>query len=130
VELVSLRQQVFFLKFQFRPCIVHRRLAGGEKPTPQATASYLRLAPRDGAVEMPERLDNFDLASFTEAGDLCLQEFDTTLKPCPDRVILDTLLRRRLAGGEKPTPQATASYLRLAPRDGAVEMPVKNSTRL
>ncbi|GKZ32580.1 hypothetical protein AbraIFM66950_002078 [Aspergillus brasiliensis] len=31
------------------------------------------------------------------------------------------ILRRRLASGEKPTPQAVASYLRLAPRDGALD---------
>ncbi|KAJ5717224.1 hypothetical protein N7488_002870 [Penicillium malachiteum] len=37
--------------------ILRRRLAAGEKPTGQAVASYLRLAPRDGAAEAPERLD-------------------------------------------------------------------------
>ncbi|PWY77457.1 exocyst complex component Sec5 [Aspergillus heteromorphus CBS 117.55] len=31
------------------------------------------------------------------------------------------ILRRRLASGEKPTPQAVASYLRLAPRDGSAD---------
>ncbi|PYH48445.1 exocyst subunit SEC5 [Aspergillus saccharolyticus JOP 1030-1] len=31
------------------------------------------------------------------------------------------ILRRRLASGEKPTPQAVASYLRLAPRDNSAE---------
>ncbi|PYH98547.1 exocyst complex component Sec5 [Aspergillus ellipticus CBS 707.79] len=31
------------------------------------------------------------------------------------------ILRRRLASGEKPTPQAVASYLKLAPRDGSAD---------
>ncbi|KAJ5228136.1 hypothetical protein N7489_008844 [Penicillium chrysogenum] len=55
--------------------ILRRRLAGGERPTPQATASYLRLAPRDGAVEMPERLDTDQVIELWE----CIQTFLTRL---------------------------------------------------
>ena len=35
------------------------------------------------------------------------------------------ILRRRLAGGEKPTPQAIASYLRLAPREGTTDQVIE-----
>jgi len=38
--------------------ILRRRLANGEKPSADATAAYLRLAPRDGPSEFPERLDS------------------------------------------------------------------------
>ncbi|KAJ5561605.1 hypothetical protein N7535_003934 [Penicillium sp. DV-2018c] len=55
--------------------ILRRRLAGGERPTPQATASYLRLAPRDGAVETPERLDTDQVIELWE----CIQAFLTRL---------------------------------------------------
>ncbi|KAJ5135411.1 uncharacterized protein N7515_004689 [Penicillium bovifimosum] len=55
--------------------ILRRRLAGGEKPTPQATASYLRLAPRDGAAETPERLDTDQVVELWE----CIQAFLTRL---------------------------------------------------
>ncbi|KAA8651834.1 hypothetical protein EYZ11_004377 [Aspergillus tanneri] len=37
--------------------ILRRRLASGEKPTPQALASYLRLAPRDSSKEVQAILD-------------------------------------------------------------------------
>lgn len=55
--------------------ILRRRLAGGEKPSPQATASYLRLAPRDGAAEVPERLDTDQVIELWD----CLQAFLTRL---------------------------------------------------
>ncbi|KAJ5950589.1 Vacuolar protein sorting-associated protein 51 [Penicillium vulpinum] len=55
--------------------ILRRRLAGGERPTPQATASYLRLAPRDGAVEIPARLDTDQVIELWE----CIQTFLTRL---------------------------------------------------
>ncbi|KAF4769871.1 hypothetical protein N7455_006515 [Penicillium solitum] len=55
--------------------ILRRRLAGGERPTPQATASYLRLAPRDGAVEIPGRLDTDQVIELWE----CIQTFLTRL---------------------------------------------------
>ncbi|KAJ6180898.1 hypothetical protein N7519_011359 [Penicillium mononematosum] len=48
--------------------ILRRRLAGGERPNPQATASYLRLAPRDGATGLlGEVLDFWEVAqSFVD----------------------------------------------------------------
>ncbi|KGO68246.1 Vacuolar protein sorting-associated protein 51 [Penicillium italicum] len=55
--------------------ILRRRLAGGERPAPQATASYLRLAPRDGAVEIPGRLDTDQVIELWE----CIQTFLTRL---------------------------------------------------
>ncbi|OQE41296.1 hypothetical protein PENCOP_c005G06398 [Penicillium coprophilum] len=55
--------------------ILRRRLACGERPTPQATASYLRLAPRDGAVETPGRLDTDSVIELWE----CIQTFLTRL---------------------------------------------------
>lgn len=55
--------------------ILRRRLAGGDKPTPQATASYLRLAPRDGTSEMPESLDTDQVIELWD----CLQAYLTRL---------------------------------------------------
>ncbi|KAJ5793816.1 Vacuolar protein sorting-associated protein 51 [Penicillium paradoxum] len=55
--------------------ILRRRLAGGERPTPQATASYLRLAPRDGAAEVPGRLDTDQVIELWE----CVEAFLTRL---------------------------------------------------
>lgn len=55
--------------------ILRRRLAGGEKPAPQATASYLRLAPRDGSTEIPERLDTDQVIELWD----CVQAFLTRL---------------------------------------------------
>ncbi|KAJ5832099.1 hypothetical protein N7474_000410 [Penicillium riverlandense] len=55
--------------------ILRRRLAGGEKPTPQATASYLRLAPRDGSSEIPESLDTDQVIELWD----CLQAYLTRL---------------------------------------------------
>ena len=55
--------------------ILRRRLAAGERPTPQATASYLRLAPRDGSAESPERLDTDQVIELWE----CVQAFLTRL---------------------------------------------------
>ncbi|OQD82110.1 hypothetical protein PENANT_c023G06545 [Penicillium antarcticum] len=55
--------------------ILRRRLAAGERPTPQATASYLRLAPRDGLAESPERLDTDQVIELWE----CVQAFLTRL---------------------------------------------------
>ncbi|KAI3116699.1 hypothetical protein CBS147333_323 [Penicillium roqueforti] len=55
--------------------ILRRRLAGGERPTSQATASYLRLAPRDGAVELPAILDTDQVIELWE----CIQTFLTRL---------------------------------------------------
>lgn len=46
--------------------ILRRRLASGEKPTPQAIASYLRSAPRDGPAEVPERLDTDQVIELWE----------------------------------------------------------------
>lgn len=51
--------------------ILRRRLAGGEKPTAQATASYLRLAPREGSTESPERFDTDQVIELWE----CIQTF-------------------------------------------------------
>ncbi|OGE56681.1 hypothetical protein PENARI_c003G08121 [Penicillium arizonense] len=55
--------------------ILRRRLAAGERPTPQATASYLRLAPRDGSADSPERLDTDQVIELWE----CVQAFLTRL---------------------------------------------------
>ncbi|KAJ5091575.1 hypothetical protein NUU61_006445 [Penicillium alfredii] len=55
--------------------ILRRRLAGGESPTPQATVSYLRLAPRDGSAEIPERLDTDHVIELWD----CVQAFLTRL---------------------------------------------------
>ena len=55
--------------------ILRRRLAAGEKPTPQVTASYLRLAPRDGSAEFPERLDTDHVIELWD----CVQAFLTRL---------------------------------------------------
>lgn len=46
--------------------ILRRRLAAGEKPTPQALASYLRLAPRDGAASDPTTLDTGQVIELWE----------------------------------------------------------------
>ncbi|PIG86750.1 Exocyst complex component Sec5 [Aspergillus arachidicola] len=46
--------------------ILRRRLAAGEKPTPQALASYLRLAPRDGAASDPTTLDTDQVIELWE----------------------------------------------------------------
>jgi exocyst complex component 2 len=51
--------------------ILRRRLAVEEKPAPQATASYLRLAPRDGSAEIPERLDSDQVIELWD----CVQAF-------------------------------------------------------
>jgi exocyst complex component 2 len=51
--------------------ILRRRLAGGERPTAQATASYLRSAPRDGSTETPQRLDTDPVIELWE----CIQAF-------------------------------------------------------
>jgi exocyst complex component 2 len=51
--------------------ILRRRLAGGEKPTAQAAASYLRSAPRDGSTETPQRLDTDQVIELWE----CIQAF-------------------------------------------------------
>jgi exocyst complex component 2 len=55
--------------------ILRRRLAAGEKPTPQLTASYLRLAPREVPSEFPERLDTDHVIELWE----CVQAFLTRL---------------------------------------------------
>ncbi|EAU39112.1 conserved hypothetical protein [Aspergillus terreus NIH2624] len=55
--------------------ILRRRLASGEKPTPQAVASYLRLAPRDGAVANPTILDTDQVIELWE----CVHTFLTRL---------------------------------------------------
>ncbi|KAJ5224773.1 uncharacterized protein N7469_008276 [Penicillium citrinum] len=51
--------------------ILRRRLANGEKPSADATAAYLRLAPRDGASEFPERLDSDHVIELWD----CVQAF-------------------------------------------------------
>ncbi|KAJ6109368.1 hypothetical protein N7486_001603 [Penicillium sp. IBT 16267x] len=55
--------------------ILRRRLAGGEKPHPQAVASYLRLAPRDGSADSPENLDTDHVIELWN----CIQAFLTRL---------------------------------------------------
>lgn len=55
--------------------ILRRRLAAEPKPTPQAVASYLRLAPRDGSAEVPERLDTDHVIELWD----CIQAFLTRL---------------------------------------------------
>lgn len=55
--------------------ILRRRLASGEKPTPQAVASYLRSAPRDGPAEVPERLDTDQVIELWE----CVHAYLTRL---------------------------------------------------
>ncbi|KAJ5204525.1 uncharacterized protein N7498_005404 [Penicillium cinerascens] len=55
--------------------ILRRRLAAGDKPSPQVTASYLRLAPRDGSAEFPERLDTDHVIELWD----CVQAFLTRL---------------------------------------------------
>ncbi|KAJ5147225.1 hypothetical protein N7526_000577 [Penicillium atrosanguineum] len=55
--------------------ILRRRLAAGEKPTPQVTASYLRLAPREVPAELPERLDTDHVIELW----VCVQAFLTRL---------------------------------------------------
>lgn len=51
--------------------ILRRRLANGDKPSAKATASYLRLAPREGSRESPERLDTDQVIELWE----CIQAF-------------------------------------------------------
>lgn len=55
--------------------ILRRRLASGEKPSAQVTASHLRLAPRDGAAEVPEKLDTHQVVELWD----CIQAFLTRL---------------------------------------------------
>lgn len=55
--------------------ILRRRLASGEKPTPQAVATYLRSAPRDGPAEVPERLDTDQVIELWE----CVHAYLTRL---------------------------------------------------
>lgn len=55
--------------------ILRRRLAGGEKPNPQAVASYLRLAPRDGSADSPANLDTDHVIELWD----CIQAFLTRL---------------------------------------------------
>lgn len=46
--------------------ILRRRLATGEKPSPQAVASYLRLAPRDSPADLQEALDTDQVIELWE----------------------------------------------------------------
>lgn len=46
--------------------ILRRRLASGEKPTPETVASFLRSAPRDGSAEAPGRLDTDQVIELWE----------------------------------------------------------------
>lgn len=55
--------------------ILRRRLAAEERPTPKTVASYLRLAPRDGSAEVPERLDTDHVIELWD----CIQAFLTRL---------------------------------------------------
>ncbi|KAJ5491023.1 hypothetical protein N7539_002590 [Penicillium diatomitis] len=55
--------------------ILRRRLAGGDVPTPQSVASFLRLAPRDGFTDTPERLDTDQVIELWD----CIQAFLTRL---------------------------------------------------
>ncbi|KAJ5901994.1 hypothetical protein N7495_002522 [Penicillium taxi] len=55
--------------------ILRRRLASGESPTAHATASYLRLAPRDGTANVSERLDSDQVIELWD----CMQAFLTRL---------------------------------------------------
>lgn len=67
--------------------ILRRRLAGGEKPTPQSTASYLRLAPRDGSVEIAERLDTDQVIELWK----CVQAFLTRLLSSQSGLLAEVL---------------------------------------
>ena len=67
--------------------ILRRRLAGGEAPTAQATASYLRLAPRDGTAEIPERLDTDHVIELWD----CVQAFLTRLLSSQSGVLGEVL---------------------------------------
>ncbi|KAJ5744711.1 hypothetical protein N7533_009581 [Penicillium manginii] len=51
--------------------ILRRRLANGEQPSADTTASYLRLAPRDGSSEFAERLDSDHVIELWD----CIQAF-------------------------------------------------------
>lgn len=55
--------------------ILRRRLAIGEKPTPQTVASYLRSAPLDGPAEVPGRLDTDQVIELWE----CVHTYLTRL---------------------------------------------------
>ncbi|KAJ5676992.1 uncharacterized protein N7477_002625 [Penicillium maclennaniae] len=55
--------------------ILRRRLAAGEEPMPQITASHLRLAPREFPAESPERLDTDHVIELWD----CVQAFLTRL---------------------------------------------------
>ncbi|KAL2000879.1 hypothetical protein VTN02DRAFT_2520 [Thermoascus thermophilus] len=46
--------------------ILRRRLAGGEKPTPQEVASYLRQSAREGTTDLPDRLDTDQVIELWE----------------------------------------------------------------
>ncbi|KAJ5937963.1 hypothetical protein N7454_004305 [Penicillium verhagenii] len=55
--------------------ILRRRLASEDKPTAQAVASYLRLAPRDGAADVHGNLDTDHVIELWD----CVQAFLTRL---------------------------------------------------
>ena len=46
--------------------ILRRRLAAGEKPRPQAVASYLRRVPRDGVADLHEAIDSDQVIELWE----------------------------------------------------------------
>lgn len=74
-ELLKLKITSFCDRCKVEIEILRRRLAGGEKPTAQAIASYLRLAPRDGSAEVPERLDSDQIIELWD----CVQAYLTRL---------------------------------------------------
>lgn len=67
--------------------ILRRRLANGEKPSADVTASYLRLAPRDGPSEFPERLDSDHVIELWD----CIQAFLTRLLSSQNGLLGETL---------------------------------------
>lgn len=67
--------------------ILRRRLASGEKPTPQATASYLRSAPREGQTEVPSRLDTDHVIELWE----CIHTYLNRLLSSPRGLLGEVL---------------------------------------
>ncbi|GAD96533.1 exocyst complex component Sec5 [Paecilomyces variotii No. 5] len=55
--------------------ILRRRVAAGEKPTPQEVTSYLRLFPREGTTDLAGRLDSDEVIELWE----CIHTYLTKL---------------------------------------------------
>lgn len=58
--------------------ILRRRLASGEKPTPQSVIPYFRLSSRDGVMNTPERLDTDSVVELWECVHTYLKKLVST----------------------------------------------------